>query len=97
MASSKPLKVNGFLIAADAIVPCGFCGAVEGEPCREVGKKDLGRLKPGFVHIGRRVKRLMLTARDVSKRDALEERAVSELKEWLREHPLPKKRAKAKR
>jgi hypothetical protein len=37
--------MKGFLVAADAIVPCKACGAAEGVPCKG--------LKRNYVHIGR--------------------------------------------
>lgn len=68
----------GFLYSADAIVPCKACGAVDGEPCK-------GKLKPGFVHIGRRLRRLLLTAkaRSNSERERFEAEAVKMLRGHL--------------
>ena len=70
----------GFLYPADAIIPCKACGAVEGEPCK-------GKLKPGFVHMGRRLKRLLLTvkARSNSERERFEAEAVKMLRTYLAE------------
>jgi hypothetical protein len=72
----------GFLHPEDAIVPCGACGSAEGEPCKSIAK-DKDRLKPGFVHFGRRVRRLLLTAEAPEKRDRFETLAVAELRKWL--------------
>ena len=68
----------GFLYPADAIIPCKACGAVDGEPCK-------GKLKPGFVHIGRRLRRLLLTAkaRSNSERERFEAEAVKMLRGHL--------------
>ncbi len=76
----------GFLHPADAIVPCSVCGATEGIPCRSVAK-DKDRLKPGFVHFGRRVRRFLLTggARSVEQRKQFEDEAVKMLCEYLAE------------
>jgi hypothetical protein len=65
------VHIEGFLHAADAIVECRACGATYGEPCKPQ-PKDKGKLLPGYVHIGRRVKRLMLTARRWWERDKIE-------------------------
>ena len=79
---ARPPEIPGFLIAADAIVPCA-CGAVEGEPCVTTAK-DKKPLKPGHVHIGRRVRRLLLTARCApGERERLEAEAVTMLIEAL--------------
>jgi hypothetical protein len=67
--------MRGFLIAADAIVPCKACGVPEGVPC-------MG-LKNGQVHFGRRVRRLLLTAGAPEKRDEFEARAVAMLRKHL--------------
>jgi hypothetical protein len=79
MRRPKPKGIPGFLVAADAIVPCKACGAEEGEPC----KGD--ELEAGFVHFGRRLRRLLLTARAPEKRDAFEAQAVEMLREYMRE------------
>lgn len=77
-------KIKGFLVAADAIVPCPHkgCNAAEGQPCHKV--KD-ERLHRGDVHFGRRLKRLLLTAKKPHEREALEAEAVKLLKEYLKE------------
>ena len=84
---SKDL-LAGFLHPADAIVPCKTCGAVEGVPCRSVAK-DKDRLKPGFVHFSRRLRRVMLSAggalRQREKREKFEAEAVKMLREYLAE------------
>jgi hypothetical protein len=83
--TTSPRGIPGFLTAADAIVPCGTCKAAEGKPCTPV-PRDKGRLKPGYVHIARRVKRLLLTARGTSaQREDFERKAVEMLREWLLE------------
>jgi hypothetical protein len=76
--------LSGFLHPADAIVPCKTCGVVEGEPCKPL-PKDKDQLKPGFVHFGRRVQRLLLTAnaRGAGQREQFEEKAVKMLREHL--------------
>jgi hypothetical protein len=79
---SDPL--SGFLYPADAIVPCKVCGVAEGIPCRTI-RKDKVKLKPGFVHFGRRVSRLLLTAKAPHERDRLEDEAVKLLREYLAE------------
>jgi hypothetical protein len=71
----RPPEIPGFLIAADAIVPCA-CGAVEGEPCI-TRAKDKKPLEPGCVHLGRRVRRLLLTGRAPDQRERLEAEAVA--------------------
>jgi hypothetical protein len=71
--------MKGFLVAADAIVPCKTCGAAEGVPCKGKG------LKRNYVHIGRRVSRLLLSARRPEKREEFEAAAVKELHKFLRE------------
>jgi hypothetical protein len=68
---------QGFLIAADAIVPCKACGVPDGVPC--TGLKD------GQVHFGRRLSRLLLTARAPEKRDEFEAKAVAMLRKHMRE------------
>lgn len=79
----KTPKIPGFLIAADAIVPCARCGATEGAPCTTMAK-DKEPLKPGHVHLGRRVRRLLLTARCTpDQRERLEAEVVSMLIEEL--------------
>ncbi len=80
-------KIPGFLVAADAIVPCRACGAAEGEPCRPLRKRGkFVKLAPGAVHIGRRLHRLLLTARaSAAERALLEEAAARMLAEHLRE------------
>lgn len=81
--------MKGFIIEADAIVPCKVCGAIEGETCRSVKGHRVGA---GQVHFGRRVSRLLLTAKaTAASRQAFEARALVELRKWLREHPLKKR------
>jgi hypothetical protein len=78
--------IPGFAVAADAIVKCGACGAAAGVPCKKLGG--------GKVHIGRRVKRLLLTAKATrEEREVIEE----ELLELLREELAAKKRKPARR
>jgi hypothetical protein len=68
--------MNGFAVAADAIVACGVCGAKEGKPCKPV-KKDRGKpWRLGTVHIGRRIKRLLLTAKATPEERAKIEKAL---------------------
>jgi hypothetical protein len=71
--------MKGFLVAADAIVPCKTCGAAEGVPCKG--------LKRNYVHIGRRISRLLLSAGSPhpEKRAEFEAAAVKELQKYLRE------------
>jgi hypothetical protein len=77
--------LSGFLHPADAIVPCKRCGAVEGEPCRSL-PKDKDKLKPGFVHFGRRMRRLLLTAAARGdERERFERDAVKMLRQYLAE------------
>jgi hypothetical protein len=71
--------MKGFLVEADAIVPCLTCKVAEGVPCKG--------LKRGYVHIGRRVKRLLLTASKPEKREEFEAEAVKMLREHLRRSP----------
>jgi len=79
----KTDPLSGFLHPADAIVPCKTCGVVEGEPCKPL-PKDKDQLKPGFVHFGRRVQRLLLTAKARgNEREQFEEKAVKMLREHL--------------
>lgn len=78
--------MKGFVDPADAIVPCKRCGAVEGEPCRTLATaKKVEKLKKGFVHISRRIARLLLTARRPDLREGFERDAVKLLKEHLKE------------
>lgn len=90
------VKLKGFLDPADALVPCGLCGAKEGEPCQGVASKSkVARgvqqrgpkqlLLKGRVHFARRVRRLLLTARAPEKRAAFEKEALLELARWLKE------------
>jgi len=72
----------GFVDPADAIVACRGCGAAEGVPCRGKG------LKPGFVHFGRRVRRLLLTAKAPERRARLEAKALRMLRAHLRRERL---------
>ena len=72
----------GFLSPADAIVPCKQCGVAEGVPCRPL-PKDKDKLKSGFVHFGRRIQRLLLTA---AARGDERERFETEAVRMLREH-----------
>jgi hypothetical protein len=75
----------GFLHPADAIVPCKTCGAAEGVPCKSIAK-DKERLKPGFVHFGRRLQRFLLTgAARSDERERFEEAAVKMLRQYLAE------------
>jgi hypothetical protein len=77
-ACAAPVTIKGFLTAADAIVVCKVCGAKEGVPCE--GSNKGAELKPGYVHFGRRVKRLLLTARATqAQRTAFEKKAVKML------------------
>lgn len=83
--AAKRKGLVGFRVAADAIVPCAACGAVEGVPCKTV-PRDKVPLKLGQVHFGRRVRRLLLTARARGKeRERLEAEAVEMLREHLAE------------
>lgn len=84
---SKPKRnpLAGFLHPADAIVPCKACGAAEGVPCKSIAK-DRERLKPGFVHFGRRLRRFLLTgAARGDQRKRFEDEAVKMLRKWLAE------------
>ena len=75
----------GFRHPADAIVPCSACGATEGVPCKSIAK-DKDRLKPGFVHFGRRLRRFLLTgAARGDQRKRFEDEAVKMLRKWLAE------------
>lgn len=73
----------GFLFPADAIVPCS-CGAAVGELCRPQSEEiDRLKWKPGYVHISRRLRRLLLTAGDPGKREQFEAKAVKLLRAHL--------------
>lgn len=76
--SRKP-NLRGFLLIADAIVPCKTCGAVEGVPCEGLALPNRG------VHVSRRIARLLLTAGNPAKRDTFEAAAVKELRKYIRE------------
>ena len=75
----KPDPLAGFRYPADAIVPCKMCGVAEGEPCRSLGL--------GFVHVARRIARLLLTAkaRSSEERERFEVEAVKMLRKHLME------------
>jgi hypothetical protein len=72
--------LDGFLDVADALVPCAVCGATEGVPCTG--------LPPGFVHFGRRLARMMLTADRPERRAEFERRAIELLRRFVRERVL---------
>lgn len=55
------LRLRGFIVAVDAIVPCKVCGARIGERCVTTDR-DKKKLRYGYVHFGRRLDRLLLTA-----------------------------------
>jgi hypothetical protein len=74
--------MKGFIVAADAIVPCKECGATEGVPCKPLKGEEL---KAGYVHFGRRVARLLLSAGNPAKRAAFEAAALKELRAYLKE------------
>lgn len=83
MKTKKLDPLSGFLDPADAIVACGTCGSQEGIPCKPTSR-DLKRLKPGYVHIGRRIRRMLLTASlPYVKRASLEASVVKMLREHL--------------
>ena len=80
-------KIAGFAVEADALVPCGVCGAREGKPCKSTqnDKRRKVLLKPGIVHFGRRVKRLLLTARAApGERERVEAELLKVLRAELR-------------
>jgi len=68
------MKIKGFIVEEDAIVPC-HCGAKEGQPCKP-SAKEKDKWIYGYSHIGRRVRRLLLTAKDPTKREAFEKAAL---------------------
>jgi hypothetical protein len=76
--------IPGFLDPADATVECSVCRAPIGKPCRRA-PKDKVALKPGFVHVARRIRRLLLTARARSseERERVEAEAVKMVQEHL--------------
>jgi hypothetical protein len=81
----KGAALAGFLIPADAIVSCPACDAVEGEPCKAATRWDEAPLESGHVHIGRRMRRLLLTALATSEERArLEAEAVLLLRTTLK-------------
>ena len=74
-------KISGFLVEEDAIVPC-WCGAKEGQPCRPTAKDRGKPWKPGQVHFGRRVRRLLLTAKATdAERQEFHRKALEMLRE----------------
>jgi hypothetical protein len=81
----KDNLLSGFKQKADALVPCIQCGTREGEPCIPVGKKDVLVWKPGMVHFGRRIKRLLLTAQDPELREQFEAEGLKLLRIYLLE------------
>ena len=79
----KEDPLSGFLDPADAIVACGTCGSQEGVPCKPTSR-DVKPPKPRHVHIGRRIRRLLLTASlSYNDRTALEASVVKMLREHL--------------
>ena len=81
----KTRAVRGFAVAADSIVCCPHkgCAATEGAPCHKVRGEQL---PPGAVHLGRRLRRLLLTAKaNPEERAAFERDAVSMLLAHLRD------------
>lgn len=43
----------------DVRYPCGVCGADSGESCKAVKKLTPDMVRAGYVHFGRRVRRLL--------------------------------------
>lgn len=80
-AKARQKGARGFLQAADAIVACGACKADVGKPCRPIAR-DRGKVwSVGQVHIARRIRRLMLTARATSgEREQIEADLVGALR-----------------
>lgn len=50
----------------DVRYPCGVCGVDSGEDCKPVKKLTQGEIDNGYVHLGRRVKRLLAERRTVA-------------------------------
>ena len=74
--------MKGFFVAADAIVPCKVCGAVEGEPCAPCEGDELKR---GYVHFSRCLSRLLLTAKArPGEKEIFERKALKMLREHLK-------------
>ena len=84
-------EIPGFLIAADAIVRCRVCGSEEGDPCVPVARDQGKPWREGQVHFGRRLARLLLTAKArLGERERLEAEAV----EMFVEHLKTKRKAR---
>lgn len=78
----KKDPLSGFLNPADAIVACSTCGSPEGVPCKPTSRDP--NLKPRYIHIGRRIRRLLLTASMTNEdRMKLEASVVKMLREHL--------------
>lgn len=83
MKTKKLDPLSGFLNPSDAIVACGTCGSQEGVPCKPTSR-DAKRLNPRSVHIGRRIRRLLLSASmTLNERIKFEASIVKMLREHL--------------